>query len=213
MSAINTIDDVKTAVAHLQALDPRFVPVVEAVGMPPLRRREDGFGSLADIIVGQLLSRASADAINIRLRKAITPYTVSSYKNTSDDVLKACGLSRPKIKTFRALTAAVTSQALDLESLKAMSDADVAAALTSVKGIGPWTAEIYLLACLGRADIWPAGDLALQVGVQMMCDLETRPTAIEARDIAAAWQPWRAVAARLLWSYYAFNKKTNVPVG
>lgn len=212
MSAINTIDDVKAAVAQLQNLDPRFIPVVAAVGVPPLRRREGGFGSLADIIVGQLLSRASADAINKRLREAIVPYSVPRFENTRDDVLKACGLSRPKIKTFRALTSAITSASLDLENLKTCSDEDAAQALTSVKGIGPWTAEIYLLSCLGRADIWPAGDLALQVGVQMMCGLETKPSASETRNIAETWQPWRAVAARLIWSYYAHRKKTNVPV-
>ncbi len=206
MSAINTIDDLRLALAGLQKLDPRFVKVVATVGEPPLRRIDDGFESLVDIIVSQMVSRASADAIIARMRANLRPYTPQGFQQFSHETYVAQGLSRPKIKTFRALSDALCNKDLDLDALRNLNDDEVAEALTRIKGIGPWTAEIYLLTCLGRADIWPAGDLALQVGVQMMCQLPNRPSADEARKIAANWQPWRAAAARLVWSYYAHEK-------
>ena len=212
MQAINSIDDLKTAIDHLQSSDARFIPVIKAVGTPPMRRREEGFASLVDIIVGQLLSRASADAIIKRMRENIVPYTATGFEKHSDETLLAQGLSRAKVRTFRALSTTISSGELDLNALATLSDVDVAKALTNVKGIGPWTAEIYLLTCLGRADIWPAGDLALQVGVQMVCGLAEKPSAKEALVIADAWRPWRAVAARLVWSYYAHRKQTSVLV-
>jgi len=207
MSVIHTIDDLRVAIEQLQALDPRFVRVVEVVGEPPLRRRKDGFESLVEIIVAQQVSRASAQAILARMQVHLNPYTPDGFHNFNDETYVAAGLSKPKIKTFRALSAALNKNELDLSALRNLSDAEVMAALTYVKGIGPWTAEIYLLTCLGRADIWPAGDLALQVGVQMMCELEDRPSADETRKLAGQWQPWRAVAARLIWSYYAHQKE------
>lgn len=212
MSVIHTDDDLRSAIAQLVQIDPRFVKVVDAVGTPPLRRREDGFASLVDIIVGQQVSRASADAIIARMRNNLQPYTPQGFQQFSDETYAAQGLSRPKIKTFRALSNCLCNHELNLDALRNMSDEDVATTLMQVKGIGPWTSEIYLLTCLGRADIWPAGDLALQVGMQMICNLEDRPSADETREIASAWQPWRAVAARLTWSYYAHRKDTKVPV-
>ncbi len=206
MSAINTIDDLRAALAGLQKIDPRFVEVVATVGEPPLRRIDDGFESLVDIIVSQMVSRASADAIIARMRSNLRPYTPQGFQQFSHETYVAQGLSRPKIKTFRALSDALCNNDLDLDALRNLNDDEVAEALTRIKGIGPWTAEIYLLTCLGRADIWPAGDLALQIGVQMMCQLPSRPNAREVRKIAANWQPWRAVAARLVWSYYAHQK-------
>jgi len=209
MSLINTVADLKAALVQLQDIDPRFVKVVEAVGEPPLRRVKDGFESLVDIIVAQQVSRASADAITARMRQNLKPYTWQGFQHFNDADFVAQGLSRAKIKTFRALTSALCNQELDFDALKNMSDDAVVARLTHIKGIGPWTAEIYLLTCLGRADIWPAGDLALQIGVQMICELDNRPSAAEVRKIAVAWQPWRAVAARLTWSYYAHQKQAG----
>ncbi len=206
MSAINTQDDLRLALGALQKIDPRFVKVIAAVGEPPLRRADDGFESLVDIIVSQMVSRASADAIIARMRTNLRPYTPQGFQQFSHETYVDQGLSRPKIKTFRALSDALCNGELDLDALKNLNDDEVAEALTRIKGIGPWTAEIYLLTCLGRADIWPAGDLALQIGVQMMCRLPNRPGADEVRKIASAWQPWRAVAARLVWSYYAHQK-------
>ena len=181
--------------------------MLAVVGEPPLRRVDDGFESLVDIIVSQMVSRASADAIIARMRGNLRPYTPEGFQQFSDETYVAQGLSRPKIKTFRALSKALCSNELNLKDLRGLNDDEVAQALMQIKGIGPWTAEIYLLTCLGRADIWPAGDLALQVGVQMICQLQERPRADQTRKIAAAWQPWRAVAARLVWSYYADQKQ------
>jgi len=206
MSAINTKDDLRLALAGLQKIDPRFVEVVAIVGEPPLRRIDDGFESLVDIIVSQMVSRASADAIIARMRTNLNPYTPQGFQQFSHETYVAQGLSRPKIKTFRALSNALCNGELDLDALRNLNDDEVAEALTRIKGIGPWTAEIYLLTCLGRADIWPAGDLALQIGVQKICRLPNRPSADEVRKIASSWQPWRAVAARLVWSYYAHQK-------
>lgn len=213
MSAINTQDDLRSALEHLQKIDPRFVNVVAAVGEPPLRRVADGFESLVDIIVSQMVSRASADAIIARMRGNLSPYTPEGFQQFSDETYVAQGLSRPKIKTFRALSNALCNKKLNLKDLRSLNDEEVAEALMRIKGIGPWTAEIYLLTCLGRPDIWPAGDLALQVGVQMICQLQQRPSADETRKIAAAWQPWRAVAARLTWSYYAHQKQQKIKTG
>ena len=212
MSVINTLDDLKSAITQLQEIDPRLVKVVDAVGIPPLRRRPDGFDSLVDIIVGQQVSRASADAIMARMRKGLGSFTPEAFQAFSDETFAAQGLSKPKIRTFRALSETLCNGDLELPRLRDLTDEDVAAELTKVKGIGPWTAEVYLLACLGRADIWPAGDIALQAGVQMICDLEARPTADESREIAKLWHPWRSVAARLAWAYYARTKKTKIPV-
>ena len=213
MSAIDTDDDLSAAIEQLQIIDPRFVKVVKVVGQPPLRRCKDGFESLVDIIVAQQVSRASADAIAARMQENLRPYSPEGFQGFSDETYVAQGLSRPKIRTFRALSNALCFGDLDLGSLRGLSDEDVMAALMRVKGIGPWTAEIYLLTCLGRADVWPAGDLALQVGVQMICHLENRPSADDTRKIASAWQPWRAVAARLTWSYYAHQKKHGNETG
>ncbi len=207
MSTINTTEDLKSALIHLQNIDARFVPVVEAVGLPPLRRVEEGFESLVGIIVSQQVSRASADAITKRMVENLNPYTWQAFQRFSDPTYVAQGLSRPKIKTLRALSEALGNRELVLEDLRGLSDDDVAAALMHIKGIGPWTAEIYLLTCLGRADIWPAGDVALQEGVKMICQLQQRPSADEARKIAEAWQPWRSVAARLTWSFYAHQRE------
>jgi len=209
MPLINTVEDLKSAISHLQDIDPRFVKVVECIGEPPLRRVKDGFESLVEIIVSQQVSRASANAIIARMRKNLTPYTWQGFQHFSDADFVAQGLSRPKIKTFRALANALCNKELDFDALKNMRDDEVVAVLTRIKGIGAWTAEIYLLTCLGRADIWPAGDLALQIGVQMICELECRPSAAEVREIAVAWQPWRAVAARLTWSFYAHQKQAG----
>ncbi|MBE7220762.1 MAG: DNA-3-methyladenine glycosylase 2 family protein, partial [Caulobacteraceae bacterium] len=123
------------------------------------------------------------------------------------DELKLCGLSAAKLKTLRALAAARTSGALDFEAL-AKADAEVAhAALCALRGIGPWTADVFLLFCLGHADAFPAGDLALQEGAKLALDLETRPDAKALIAIAERWRPLRGVAAHCLWAYYSFRRK------
>jgi DNA-3-methyladenine glycosylase II len=189
--------------------------VHDTAGNPPLRLRPAGFEGLARIIVGQQLSVASANAIWNRTVAAVRPLEPRRLLALTDTGLAAAGLSRPKIRTLRAVAEACRD-GLDLAALEHASDEEVHAALTQVVGIGPWTADVYIMFCLGRADAWAPGDLALQIAAQRVMDLAERPTAEELREIGERWRPWRGVAARLLWAYYAATKQkaatTAVPV-
>jgi DNA-3-methyladenine glycosylase II len=204
---INTEPDLKRAIARLRVQDPRFDPIVALTGMPPLRRREGGFAGLVSIVVSQQLSTASAGAIWGRLTAAYDPFEAERILRARAPRLAKLGLSAAKIRTLRAIAAAVDSGDLDLTALPGMPADDAHAALTAVHGIGPWTADIYLLTCLGHADAWPAGDLALQEAARLAFDLEARPTAKAMAPLAEPWRPWRGVAARLLWSYYRTVKR------
>lgn len=189
--------------------------VHDAAGHPPLRRRPGGFEGLARIVVGQQVSVASAEAIWARTALAIQPFEPQVLLALDDRQLVAAGLSRPKIRTLRAVaTAATSAGGLDLARLDLLPEAEVHAALTAVSGIGPWTADIYLMFCLGRADGWAPGDLALQLAAQQAFGLDERPDAQVMLELAERWRPWRGVAARLLWAYYAKLKarKKVVPV-
>jgi DNA-3-methyladenine glycosylase II len=189
--------------------------VHDTAGNPPLRLRPAGFEGLARIIVGQQLSVASANAIWNRTVAAVRPLEPRRVLALTDAELAAAGLSRPKIRTLRAIAEACRD-GLDLAALERANDEEVHAALTQVVGIGPWTADVYIMFCLGRADAWAPGDLALQIAAQRAMDLAERPTAEELRAIGERWRPWRGVAARLLWAYYAATKRkaaiTAVPV-
>lgn len=187
--------------------------VHDAAGHPPLRRREAGFEGLARIIVGQQLSVASANAIWNRTFAAVQPFTPERLLLLEDAELAKAGLSRPKIRTLRAASLACV-EGLDLLRLEHMSEEEVHAALTQVNGIGPWTADIFLMFCLGRADAWASGDLALQIAAQQAFGLSERPGKDELTELAERWRPWRGVAARLLWSYYAVTKEKRqaIPV-
>lgn len=199
---IETVADLDEAIASLIVADPRLAEVSEIAGRPPLRRREDGFAGLAAIIISQQVSVASADAIHGRFCEALGDVSAEAVLAAGEAGLRACGLSRPKMRTFLAVAEAERAGAIDFAALRALGDDDVAERLIALKGIGPWTAEIYLLTCLGRTDVWPGGDLALQEAARLAFGLEARPSLDELREIAAPWQPWRSVAARLLWSYY-----------
>jgi DNA-3-methyladenine glycosylase II len=185
--------------------------VHDVVGLPPMRLREPGFEGLARIIVGQQVSVASADAIWSRFAAAVQPMSVEQLRLLSDEALQGAGLSRPKIRTFRAIA---NAGELDFARLATISDDNVHGVLTAISGIGPWTADVYLLFCLGRADAFAAGDLALQVAAQHAFQLDRRPAAIELTEMAENWRPWRGVAARLLWTYYPSVKatKSGLPV-
>lgn len=206
-------DDLREGVRALRRKCAVMRRVHDVAGHPPLRRREAGFEGLARIIVGQQVSVASANAIWNRTFAAVQPFTPEVLLLTEDAVLGTAGLSRPKIRTLRAIALACV-EGLDLKRLEAASDEDVHAALTQVSGIGPWTADIFLLFCLGRADAWAAGDLALQIAAQQAFGLEERPDKEAMLDIAERWRPWRGVAARLLWAYYAVakEKRQTIPV-
>jgi DNA-3-methyladenine glycosylase II len=199
---IDTQADLESALKRLLTADPRLRPVFELAGMPPLRRRSGGLAGLATIVVSQQVSVASAAAIWARLEAALDPFDHASVARARPDRLRRIGVSAGKIRTLKALAKAERLGEIDLAGL-ANHPADTAhAMLTALHGIGPWTADIYLLACLGHADAWPAGDLALQEAYRIAFALESRPTTKEMGPLAEVWRPWRGVAARLLWSYY-----------
>ena len=204
---IHTESDLDAAIAALIALDPRWAAVAERSGRPPLRRREGGFAGLAQIIVSQQVSVASAAAIHGRLVAIADPFDHTSVLRARKDRLLRVGLSNAKVKTLKAIARAIESGAIDLHSLADIPADDAHAALVALHGIGPWTADIYLLACIGHADAWPAGDLALQEAARLAFGLRKRPTTKDMGPLAERWRPYRAVAARLLWTYYRAVKK------
>jgi len=210
---IRTESDLDAALAALTAADPRFAAVIAKSGRPPLRRRTDGYAGLAATVVSQQLSIASAGAIWARLAAAFDPFAPEAIIKARPEKLMRLGLSRPKIRALKEIARAVARGDLALATLGDI-DADAAhAALTAVHGIGPWTADIYLLGCLGHADAWPAGDLALQEAARVAFGLKTRPTTKEMLPLAEPWRPWRAVAARVLWTYYrAIKGREGAPV-
>jgi DNA-3-methyladenine glycosylase II len=196
------------ALAELQARDPVVITaLLESCGVPPLRRREAGFEGLASIIIAQQVSTASANAIFARTRARFDPFDPAALLSATDADLRSCGLSAAKIGTLRAVAEAIAA-GLDLSALAAASAADAHARLVAIKGIGPWTADIFLLSCLGHADAWPVGDLALQEAIKLALALDARPTANELMAIGERWRPYRAVAARLLWAHYRIAKET-----
>ena len=199
---IHSESDLDGAIAALVAADPRWGPVVERSGRPPLRRREGGYAGLAQIIVSQQVSVASAAAIYGRLAAIADPFDHTSVLRARKDKLLRVGLSNAKIKTLKEIARAIEKRHIDLDALADSPADDAHALLTQLHGIGPWTADIYLLACLGHADAWPAGDLALQEAARVAFGLRARPTTKEMGPLAEGWRPWRAIAARLLWIYY-----------
>lgn len=203
---IATDADVAAGVAHLRRRCATMRAVHAIAGHPPLRRYDDGLTGLARIVVGQQLSIASAAAIWARLSVLVVPFTAAGIAERSVDELKGVGLSAAKIRTLQALAADILSGRLDLSALGGASDAEIHEALRQVVGIGPWTADLYLMFCLGRRDAFAPGDLALQIAVQRAMSLVAKPSAAELEAIAERWRPWRGVAARLLWAYYAVSK-------
>jgi len=199
---IETEADLRDGAAVLVARDGRFGPILSAVGPLALRRRADGFAALVAAIVGQQVSTASAAAILRRLEAAgLTDE--AALAAATDEALRACGLSRPKMRYLRALAEA----RLDYVALRDAPTERVVATLIAQPGIGRWTAEIYAKCALGHADVFAAGDLALQVAAERAFGLRARPTEREMRDMAEAWSPVRAVAARALWAYYRVDTK------
>jgi DNA-3-methyladenine glycosylase II len=212
-AVIHTGADVATGLDALMARDPRLRAVYAIAGEVPLRRRPDGIEGLIRIVVGQQLSTASAEAIWGRLRAAYDPFSHIALRRAGAPKLARIGLSAAKIKALKAIAAAVATGAVDFQALTRMPADKAHEILTAVHGIGPWTADIYLLSCLGHADAWPAGDLALQEAARLAFGLPTRPSAKEMTAMAERWRPWRAVAARLLWSYYrAVKGREPAPV-
>lgn len=210
---IDSEADIAAGLGALLRADPRLAAVLAVAGAVPLRRRSGGYAGLAGIVVSQQLSTASAAAIWSRLAAAYDPFTPQALIRARTDRLARLGLSAPKIRALKEIARAVAAGTLDCEALPEMPADAAHQALCAVHGIGPWTADIYLLFCLGHPDAWPAGDLALQEAARLAFALPARPTARQAMALAEPWRPWRAVAARLLWAYYrAVKQRDAMPV-
>jgi DNA-3-methyladenine glycosylase II len=201
---IQTLDCVAEGCNWLASREPAFARALPLCGALPLRRDEDGFAALLRAIVGQQVSVASARAIWARLEGAGLTEAAAMAAATDDD-LRAVGLSRQKARYGRALAQA----GIDFNALRHIPDDEVVKSLVAVPGIGVWTAEIYAMFALGRADVFAPGDLALQEAARMLFRLETRPTEKALRQMAEAWSPWRSVAARILWAYYRVAKERD----
>jgi DNA-3-methyladenine glycosylase II len=193
--------DVAQGAEWLASVEPRFAEALQQTGPLPLRLKPGGFKGLLDIIISQQVSVASADAIRARMAAAGLTNEASVIA-AGDEGLRAAGLSRPKARYALILA----QEDLDYHALRRLADADAMARLTQITGIGPWTAQIYVMFCMGRADVFPAGDLALQVAAQELFGLEARPKPDELAGMAQAWSPWRSVAARALFAYYRVLK-------
>lgn len=197
-----TEHDLALGVAFLSSREERFALVSRRLGMPPLRRSKGNFQTLVHIIVEQMISLSASKAISARLQQRLIPFAPETVCMTSFAMLRSLGLSEAKARAVKAVANAVRGGELNLEELASFDDEKAKAVLMALPGIGPWTAEIYILTALGRSDAWPAGDVALQVAVQDLFGLECRPDHRQMSAIAESWRPWRAAAARLLWSHY-----------
>ena len=202
-----TAETLVEGVHYLAACDPDLARILTALGPPPLWAREPGFPTLIHIILEQQVSLASAQAAFNRLQGLATPLTPTTFLTLDDIALRAVGFSRQKMFYGRHLAQALYNGELDLAALVDQDDATVRVTLIKLKGVGLWTADIYLLMALRRPDIWPVGDLALVVALQELKQLATRPLPAEMEALANEWRPWRAVAARLLWHYYLSKRR------
>ncbi|MDB5616765.1 DNA-3-methyladenine glycosylase 2 family protein [Tardiphaga sp.] len=204
---LNSQADLDDAITALVRLDPRLQPILQVAGMPALRRRAPGFEGLAQIVCGQQVSVASASAIWGRVSGAFAPFHPDALRKARADRLGRLGLSAAKIKTLKGVARELAADRLNLDVL-AEEDADAAHnTLTKLHGIGPWTADVYLLFCLGHGDAWPAGDVAIQESIKVGLGLPARPTVKQMAPIAEPWRPLRGAAAHLWWSYYHAIKK------
>lgn len=199
VTSAKQLDD---AIAALIAADARLHGVVARAGKPEFKpRRRHGFEALMDIVVSQQLSIAAADTIFGRVKNKVVPFDPPTLLATPAEALRACGLSAPKQKHMKTIAAAILDGSLDLKRVRNMHDDDARAHLTAVKGIGPWTADIYLMGSLGRADIWPVADVGLQASITRVLKLRKRPNEKQMEKLSKNWRPWRTVVARLLWTH------------
>lgn len=201
MRRISNLDDIASGLDALCALDPRLAAVRGLAGEVPLRLTEPGFASLASIIVSQQVSTASAKAIFGRLTSLVDPLTPDALLSADEDMFRQAGLSRPKQRTLLAVAQAA-SDGLDLDGLCLLEAGEAMAKMVAIPGIGPWTAEVYLLFAAGHPDIFPARDVALQSAVGHALGIDPRPGEKALIRLAESWAPWRGVASRLFWAYY-----------
>jgi DNA-3-methyladenine glycosylase II len=196
-------DLVESALNKACDADPGLANVVRLVGYPEPRTRNPGFATLVEIINAQQLSTRAAASIWGRLKKlnggVITPRKI---RNRTEQQLRLCGLSGRKIDSIKGLAEKVISKELQLDTLSSLPDQEAIAELVKVKGMGQWSAEIYVMFALGRQDIFPANDLALQIAVQRYKNLSNRPDVNQTREISEIWSPYRSAVAVLMWKYY-----------
>jgi len=190
------------AAKSIALIDQDFARTLAELGPPPLWERPPGFVTLIRIILEQQVSLASADAMFQRLKHNIKPLTPITVNDAGESFLRSFGVTRQKAGYFINVARAIQSGELDLEALAQESDEIAIEKLTSVKGVGQWTAKIYLLMALCRPDVWPIGDVALATAFKNLKGRSERPTQTELSEIAEAWRPYRATAARVLWHYY-----------
>ena len=211
VQGILTAESLARAVDELAARDPDLARIRDERGAPPLWAREPGFATLLAIILEQQVSLTSARAAFARLQSLVSPLTPENFLRLDDAALRVVGFSRQKTVYARGLARAVLEGRIDLASLEEMSDEAVKSALTALKGIGAWSADVYLLMALRRPDAWPGGDLAVRVAVREVKGLPALPTPDETEAIAAAWRPWRGAAAHLLWHHYLTRPRKAGP--
>jgi DNA-3-methyladenine glycosylase II len=195
------------AITQLCKRDENLAGIFDRIGAPPMWVREPGFPTLVRIILEQQVSLASAKAAYDRLLARVSPLTAGDFLTLTDEELKQIGFSRQKTGYCRALAESIRNGELNLKHFARLDDEEVRRKLIDLKGIGEWTAEIYLLMALRRPDVWPKHDLALAVAVQQVKQLKSRPSPEELEILSIPWKPWRAVAARLLWHHYLNNSK------
>lgn len=202
MASRLTTGSFEGAVKELSAADADLAAIVDAHGGPPMWRRDPGFPTLMLLILEQQVSLASARATFDRLCREVGELTPACFLDLDAATLRALGFSRQKTRYGRALAETLAAGKLNLNRLAAMDDDEVRARLTRITGVGPWTADIYLMMALRRPDIWPVQDLALGIAAQEIKGLPERPAAGALMEMGEMWRPWRAVAARILWHYY-----------
>ena len=207
--AVETVglEQIRSDIEALAARDPDIARAYAEIGCPERRNRPAGFATLLRIIVSQQLSVAAVAAIIARLENLCSPLAPEPFLALSEQALRDCGLSLRKVEYGRSLAEKISTGHLDLVSLSTLDDEQAIAQLTALRGIGRWTAEIYLLFSLERTDIWPEDDLALQISLQRLKQLPTQPNRRTMRAYGEAWRPWRSAGARFLWHYY---RKTPV---
>ena len=189
-----------------------FGDILDRAGVPRFRRRRNGFPTLLHIILEQQVSIDAAAAMHRRLSDTCRPLAPEPFLALDEATLKRCGFSRQKISYARGLAEAVASGRIDFAELALMPDDDARAALVALKGIGRWSAEVYLIFALGRPDIWPAADLGLQLAVMECLGLDERPKEPALREMGERWRPWRTVAACLFWQSYLHARNRAAPV-
>lgn len=197
------------AARELAARDEILAGIHANHGDPPLWRRATGFQTLVHIILEQQVSLKSAKAMLLRLEASIQPFTPEKFLELGDTYLRSLGVTRQKSAYLLHLASSIVSGELSFTKLARMSDDDARVVLTRIKGIGLWSADVYLLMAMRRADIWPAGDLALAVAMKELRGLTYRPGPDELERLAEQWRPHRAVAARMLWQYYLGKRSSR----